>query len=758
MAVSKLLAQQLAKLALDEEQSVESKNPEEDFKDFSNTSKSIGDFKSLLSNSADLQSPKEDSGGNKRAEEEPMDNENSMDEASKTPKSGTPAELVSLAVLKRLKGTFTGATLDCQLPCTAAEDKLCQIFNHLSAWNEFLWLASLQLQETTGTSGNLALVCQAGPDLAARPSEKQWHQIYTLVYWLLKIHHCIVRVQIDVPHFKRIAHLLCDALQENPNVRSLRLWFGGYGTREDQVPDILSMTNLRELRCAGYLEGTETLLCQLSSLLRTSRSLTTLRISDMTLQGPSVKDFFTALGENRLLEELALPESIIGEATPAAQALFARFLKNSTSLKTLSFVAAFEKYFCLQWILEGLVGNKSVVSVSFKGLLVDRAAIQVMAEVFAKNEVLQSFTVSYGSDGETLGLDSSVRGQPTESDFDRLHKSLVRNDTLEQVSLPIEFWDSKQWKALFEALTMKDSPNMLTIEVPKRLTFIKRDGSCHLLDVSAALEGAGAEDKVSLKVSLFHIWTDSFSSRASSEAFVYASDHNTPTACEFLECLPSLGHIKSLELELGYVDGNDEFSATFTTFLRETRTLKTLRIGINEDLWRLEEAIVKGVAINTSLREVCIRVDRVLSDLSEFSKPLTEAINSSKTISRVKINVAENQDAVHSFVQNLSLGITNNYTLLSVSVIMFEPLGKEAEVYWFQVDDVLRRNRGLVTAAADFARGVRRDRHCALALEQVYHHPELVEEVARLESVDEARAASMVQEGFQTMANMADFV
>lgn len=204
--------------------------------------------------------------------------------------------------------------------------------------------------------------------------------------------------------------------------------------------------------------------------------------------------------------------------------------------------------------------------------------------------------------------------------------------------------------------------------------------------------------------------------------------------------------------------GGREFSSAFTTFLRDTRTLKTLRIGAawEGSLNGLEDTIAKGVAINTSLTKVCIRVDQVRSHFTSFAKPLAEAINSSKNISRVWFNVDYHKDSELAFFQTLSLGITKNYTLLSV--IMHGLLDKSAEVYWFQVWDAMRRNHGLVTAAADFVRGVRRDRHCAMALQQVHHHPELVEKVARLESIDEARAAAMVQESFHTTAKMPDFM
>ncbi|XP_077525974.1 uncharacterized protein LOC144137837 isoform X1 [Haemaphysalis longicornis] len=748
MAFSELMARLLANWgAFKEEDSADSEDPEKDFDNPASAPSFSPDSADLESpddeDFRDFDSPEEDSEGNEKVEEGPMDNDSPTEEDSEAPKSGKPGELVSLAVLKRLKGHFTGATLDCQLPCTAAEGRVCQIFDHLSAWNEFLCQVSLQLREMTGAYGNLSLVFFCETTLMEYPSEQRHHQIYTLVYWLLKTHRCILCVEVDVPHLEPYSHLVCDALQGNLHVRSLKLSFGGCSAREDQAPDIRSMTHLRELQCTGYLKPTESLVSKLAHLLRTSTSLTVLRISGMPLKGPSVEDFFRALGENRFLEELALPDSTVAKATPAARALFAEFLKNTASLKTLSFAADRKVYTCLQWILEGLVENKSVVSASFKGLPVDRAAIRLMVEIFAKNRVLRSFAVSCKHGYRS---DLKVEDPPTKSDFGRLHKALVQNDTLEQVSLPIEFWNVQQWKALFEALPTKDSLKTLTIEA--------RDGSTPLvLDVSAALEETDAEEKVSFKASLMVDRPEKiFDCKAFSEAVVYADDRNSDAVCEFLKHLPSLGHIKSLQLELGDIKGGREFSSAFTTFLRDTRTLKTLRIGApwEGSLSGLEDTIAKG-----SLTKVCIRVDQVRSHFTSFAKPLAEAINSSKNISRVKFEVDQNPYAEHAFLQRLSLGIRNNYALLSVDM---GSVDKTAEVYWFRVWNVMCRNQGLVMAAADFVRGVRRDRHCALAMEQVHRHPKLVEEVARLESVDETWAAAMVREGFRTMASMPDFV
>ncbi|KAH9365708.1 hypothetical protein HPB48_004449 [Haemaphysalis longicornis] len=452
--------------ALDEEESATSD---------SHTS-SLSDSESSFPDSADLErSEEEDSRGSESSEEDsedmekpkvkPMGNSSTTKENCPAPKGGNPAEPVSLAILQHLKGRFTGVSLGCQLPCTAADGKACQIFDQLSLWNEFLCQCSLLLRETTGATGNLALVYDSEQSLTVYPSEQQRHRIYTLVYWLLKTHRCVVCVELDVAVLEPFGHFLYGVLQGNPHIKKLSLSFGGCNSRQDFALDIPSLSRLEELECTD--EPPATLVAMLSRLLRTSTSLTSLRISEMSLKGPNVEDLFRALGENCSLEELTLPDSAIAKATSAAQEKFAEFLKNSTSLKTLSFAADRKRYSCLAWILENLTKNKSVVSVSFKDLPVDRAAIKLMAKLFVKNKVMQRFAISW-EDGYRSYMNRSVQDPPTESEFCRLHKAVVQNDTLEQVSLPIEFWNVKQWKALFEALPTKDSFKLLTIKAPDR--------------------------------------------------------------------------------------------------------------------------------------------------------------------------------------------------------------------------------------------------------------------------------------------------
>lgn len=49
-------------------------------------------------------------------------------------------------------------------------------------------------------------------------------------------------------------------------------------------------------------------------------------------------------------------------------------------------------------------------------------------------------------------------------------------------------------------------------------------------------------------------------------------------------------------------------------------------------------------------------------------------------------------------------------------------------------------------------------RRCALALEWMHGHPELVEEVAWLEGVEQAQAAAMVWDGLRSMAGLHEFM
>ncbi|KAH7966200.1 hypothetical protein HPB49_014309 [Dermacentor silvarum] len=104
--------------------------------------------------------------------------------------------------------------------------------------------------------------------------------------------------------------------------------------------------------------------------------------------------------------------------------------------------------------------------------------------------------------------------------------------------------------------------------------------------------------------------------------------------------------------------------------------------------------------------------------------------------------------------------MANNYLLVRVS--LSGVLTKEAARHCFIVRDVMRRNCALVARAAQFARGRALDRrvhmHCAVALERVWRHAGLLEELAEQQCLSVAEAYATVRRGLRSIESLHDFM
>ncbi|XP_077537684.1 uncharacterized protein LOC144149853 isoform X4 [Haemaphysalis longicornis] len=683
----------------------------------------------------------------------------STSESEGSPEDWTPwksrskdeeAGQIALSTMERLNAQFTGQTLDFRLPCTATEDTACQIVDHLSAWNEFFCLASWQLQEMPGTSTKLSLAFFR--DASWRYcSSRQLHLATLLVCELLKSHRCVSHVELDISLSKAHLQILSDALRVSPSITSVKLVFCGWINGEELATAALSLPCLRELEYSGYTQHPLTLVARLSSFLQTTTSLTALRLSKECPRRLSCEEFFRGLGQNCSLEELVLPSRLIAEAPPCAQAAFTEWLTNSVSLKSLTVASPGWEYVPLKCILEAILANRSIVIVVFDSPELDQSDVEFVSKIFEENEVLRSFKVSYNFDHYST-TPSFVRGCPDKADCDRCVKALIGNLTLEEVALPSDFWDEGQWKQLFEALPTKANLKKVTIKALRRAPLSLVDKLC------TALKETGAVEKVSFSASFCEKQFDKrYACKAFSSVVMSASDENRAAIFGMLDRIPSLTHITCLYMHFDIVGGLDRvLSSVLATFLRKTRTLNTFTLTASRDmlLFDCQEGLMDGLVHNTSLRELGIEVEEARNDFSTFSKPLAHAISASKNISTVYLSGPGSGE--RAFFRELSTVIADNYTLLSVTVLGYKYSKFKRD--WFKVWDTTRRNCGLLTNAADFARGARHDRRCGLALERMHSHPELVEEVARLEEVDEAEAASMVRGGLRSMEGLHEFM
>ncbi|KAH7986696.1 hypothetical protein HPB49_025856 [Dermacentor silvarum] len=110
---------------------------------------------------------------------------------------------------------------------------------------------------------------------------------------------------------------------------------------------------------------------------------------------------------------------------------------------------------------------------------------------------------------------------------------------------------------------------------------------------------------------------------------------------------------------------------------------------------------------------------------------------------------------VAAFFRRFSEDNADNYNLVHVTLSGI--LDTEAARDCFKVRDTVRRNCGLVTRAAQFARGRTLDRHCAEALERVWRHAGLGELAEQL-SLSVNKTSAMVRRWLRSMEGVHDFM
>lgn len=653
-----------------------------------------------------------------------------------------------LRLTRNIRGVV-GETFDYERRCTEYGGRPCWILDELLTWNKFLSLLSWQLRVKPGTTGQLCLVLLGEP-MFWNHSWETMNGVVQLVCWLLQIHICLTHVEVGNNFFKSHHGLLLDALRRSSYVTSVKLICCDWNSDEEVVPATLPLPHLQELECSGDTKHGAALVERLPSLLATTTSLTKLKVTLVSTEGLSSDIFFKALGQNSSLKELELPSSIIIEAPPTVQAAVTKYLNTTTSLRSLTVAEDFGPDIPLKCILEGLIGNTSIVAVALTCCGIGLADVHLLSELFEKNKVLQSFEIT--SEAKLDVADEQCHY--VEKACDRCLNALIENRTLEQITLPIALWDNCQWIRLFKASPTKEHLKRVTIKVPS-------SEPCPLLDrLSIALKGTDAGEKVCFDTPFIaKLFDESIMCQAFSSVKVLASDCNEETVCGLLERMPSYGSVTELHLKFDSGFGRDaELPSALTAFLRATRTLKTLILSTQRNglLNRCQEALIQGLTGNRSLRELRVEMNTTRRDWSAFAIPLADIINASETITKVCFGAIKPCGGERAFIQRLSMRIEDNYTLLSV--IVPEWADRKLNECYYKVWNVTTRNCSLLACAVDFARGVRRGRQCAEALELVHGNPDLVENLAKLENIDEARAEELVRNGLQMIAEMPAIV
>ncbi|XP_077512544.1 uncharacterized protein LOC144123613 [Amblyomma americanum] len=659
-----------------------------------------------------------------------------------------PLTDISLADLSSARGSFSGAAVDYGSPCTAAEDRTCHIVPHISAWNEFLFHVRLELREVAGTrSGQLCLTsveCHEYPDAG----EEQLHQSATLLFWLLSTHSCVTCVSVSFWRLKTYRGLLADALAHSA-VKTVKLQLPRCLVSLDISKILSSVGQLEELELTTGGQCSFEVLSALSMLLEVKASLTVLKVPDVTMERSYADRFLTALKRTTTLKELSLHESILSEASLPRRASFAEFLANSTTLTTLSVGTDCELWhlysfvptsLSLKWILKGLLVNRVVSSVVLRNMTVDDESAELLQAVFAENRVLRKFSLT--------SQKGNSQFRPTLL-FGSWIAALAQNDTLEELTLPFHIWRPDSWKAFLGTLSTRKNLRMVTVGVDI-------SDYVELLPICRHLGASGADEKVSFGTYYVEKNFELLEWKVFSEVCVLCFGNFKSSVLHLLHKLPLFSHVTCARLDIWA--GDRPLSLAVAKCLEAVSTLQKLHLwlgsadGSSDDTDGWQSVILESLSRNTSVTELYVTAMHMEQQDLQL---LANAVKNSRKIQKVQFGtVSLNESSV--LIRLLSVGITDNYTLLSVT--LDGPVAHDAVGQLFTVCDTARRNSGLVARAALFVRGARQESCFARALEHVSDHPVLLEELCERESLSASAAAAMIRSRLKTIEGMNEFM
>lgn len=650
-------------------------------------------------------------------------------ESVKTPSTGP----FSLIDLNGIRGGMTGKALNFHFPCTGTPDQLCQVINDLSVWNEVLCYAKLQLQEQCRAPGQqLALVSfdePRSPEFSV--DNQQVHRATTLASWLLKTHRCIAVLDVRDASQHTCEALVCSTPLKHTAVKVLKLNIERFMNQKILGESVSTLVGLEELDCSGNVELSFEFSQALCILLGSTNSLSALRVSGVLHERKGVIDLLNALQANTTLQKLSVTDSL------AYCRAFVDCLSTGCPLTDLTVVAFGHSWsLALEKVLGGLLTNTTITSVRLENFVVDQLCAQLILKVTATNPVLRSFDV--------VRTRCKVMSQ-TDSTCSWWVEEVSKNDTLEQLSLPLDIFSAEQWGEIFRLVATSKFLKIMNLQVEGQ-----KDLS--LGNVCRALMESGASKKVQFTTCVVPEAVDMLLCPAFSSVVAYVG---SPPLSSVIEFLPCCSHITSLRLVLGRGDLDDQLASVIAAFLGASTTTALTEFQLissergSNSAWGV---IVRSLTRNASIRELGLDATSMSVEDVEL---LADAIKCSPSISKIRLKTSTIR-RTGAFVRALAINITSNYQLLSMTVI--GTIAREAVQDWFTIWDTVRRNSGLVARAARFVSSAPCDRYCARALERVYNHPALVEKIAELASVSETEASSMARRSLAATQPMLAFM
>ncbi|KAH7968463.1 hypothetical protein HPB52_008541 [Rhipicephalus sanguineus] len=269
---------------------------------------------------------------------------------------GAPVSYANQSVcLDVATGCFRAAVGDRSGPYSGTHERPCHIIRQLTACNELLFPAWMQLREIPGARGQLALVSIDGScRLLPEPQDFHLRQSAGFMHSLLKHHKCVASLDVTRSHFDKYSSPLCDALPLSC-LKKLTLSCG-FPMSRGICAVILSLTSLEELEldCASSSDSCAEFPTALAALVRASPFLVALSLAGISMEEQANKHLLASLTESGVLKDLTLDGRVVPEC---CRGELSQYLMSSSSLTSLRFTDESEKTEIA--VLEGILPQQN---------------------------------------------------------------------------------------------------------------------------------------------------------------------------------------------------------------------------------------------------------------------------------------------------------------------------------------------------------------------------------------------------------------
>ncbi|KAH7947454.1 hypothetical protein HPB52_012183 [Rhipicephalus sanguineus] len=652
------------------------------------------------------------------------------------------------------KGCFSGRPIDYQRPCTSGEGRLCDIFRELPLWNEFFWYVCLELRELS--PGQMSLVETYGAIVPCGMTEQK-QQAATLLYHLLTLHRCIVSVKLNAHIVEAHDKLICDALRQSSSL--IKLDMNGCGcvdkTASYRLIAVLPhMTQLRELELGmlnfGYASSE-----RFSEFLASTRSLRTLIMTGEFFKWDHALQVARGLKQNVTITTLSLNTSAVDNFWSSREEISA-YLHEASTLRALSVTAHCRLKNKACEIVEPMFLNNTISELNLTDFHINTGDTQLIPALLIQNRTLRSlnfvncaYKPAPQYDADTCVIYTESFGYVSSRIYPWV-VALNKNNTLEELTLSLSWYDADEWRSFFKALASNASLQKINVS-----QFPRED----VTEIFRAMRETGVQER--FFVGAHHVFEDTVVALTECKQLSCIEvDSTIFLRFEPLLTAPCLiqscSHMTSLCMVFEKQLSTVTVSSLIAQCITGAMALRALHLTFRNNcpIWladrRIQRALVQAVSVNRTIRSLHIwglRFDETETQM------LVETLRSSRTLYDFYFH-PHDDESTFSFVRKLSPILSSNYTLLGLHLTKCVDLGGE----FFTMAEVVRRNNSLVTRATHFVMGTKSHKYCAEALELVHSTPGLVARLQNSTSADENQAVVRIWKSLKNFSELDEFM